>query len=169
MPKKPPVRKRSRSSSKGPTGPTFNQCTDCGGLVDAELVNGNDSWCPHCKAQRLVVTEYGRIPDPPMYGSWLIQQATKTNPPPVPQVPERPSPAPELFTSPMSLDPDFTHGDSPMKQAKTHTGTYSCLDCYTEYDLTAEKSLRCDCGGLLVKGTLEELGVDDADLDDEDE
>jgi PHP family Zn ribbon phosphoesterase len=56
-----------------------------------------------------------------------------------------------------------------MKQPRTHTGTYSCLACYTEYDLTSEKSLRCDCGGLLAKGTLEELSMDDADLDDEDE
>jgi DNA-directed RNA polymerase subunit RPC12/RpoP len=143
-------------------------------LVDDELVNGDDSWCPHCKEQRLIVAEYGRIPMPSLYGQWMLRQAEKTNAPaatPVLQVPENTgSPAPLPLPSPISLTRKLTFGDTTMKHFKTHTGTYSCLNCYIEYDLTAEKSLRCDdCGGLLVKGTLEELGVADEDLDDEDE
>jgi DNA-directed RNA polymerase subunit RPC12/RpoP len=142
-------------------------------LVDDELVNGDDSWCPHCKEQRLIVAEYGRIPMPSLYGQWLLRRAERTNAAaatPTPEVPASTgSTAPEPFPSPISFVPNLTYGGSTMKQARTHTGTYSCLDCYTEYDLTAEKSLRCDCGALLVKGTLEELGVDDADLDDGEE
>jgi hypothetical protein len=110
---------------------------------------------------------------PSLYGSWQIRQAEKTNAAAATPAPHMSgnagSPAPEPLDSPFSLVPNVTFGDSTMKQAKTHTGTYSCLDCYTEFDLTAEKSLRCDCGGLLIKGTLEELGVEDADLDHQDE
>ena len=49
-----------------------------------------------------------------------------------------------------------------MKTAKTHTGIYSCLNCMTEFDLFAETHLKCDdCGGPLLKGSLDELCEDD--------
>ena len=177
MPRKPTVRNRARAPSRLPARPTgrmFHQCTVCGGLVNEAFVSGDDSWCPHCKAQRLIVTEIGRIPIPTQYGEWLLQQSEQPNATPAPtpalQAPESTaSPASRPLESHVSRACEPTYGDPTMKQPKTHTGTYSCLDCYTEYELTAEKSLRCDCGGLLVKGTLEELGVDDADLYDEDE
>ena len=56
-----------------------------------------------------------------------------------------------------------------MKTLKTHSGIYSCLSCYAEFDLISETSLKCDtCGGPLTKGTLEEL-IDADDEDDEGE
>lgn len=177
MPRKPKIQRRATAASRfyaSTRGRAFNQCTECGGLVDDALVNGDDSWCPHCKEQRLILTDYGRIPMPSLYGSWQMRQAEKNNAaaatPPA-QAPESTgTPAPRTLPSPVSLASKLTFGDTTMKHFKTHTGTYSCLNCYIEYDLTAEKSLRCDdCGGPLVKGTLEELGVDDADLEDEDQ
>jgi PHP family Zn ribbon phosphoesterase len=49
-----------------------------------------------------------------------------------------------------------------MKHAKTHTGTYSCLNCYVEYDLVGETHLKCDeCGAPLTRGTLDELYEDE--------
>jgi DNA-directed RNA polymerase subunit RPC12/RpoP len=143
-------------------------------LVEDELINGDDSWCPHCKDTRLIVTDYGRIPMPSMYGRWQMREAERTKAAPIPavQVPEASESSslpPPL--SPVSLTRKLTFlGDTTMKHFTTHTGTYSCLNCYIQYELTAEKSLRCDdCRGPLVKGTLEELGVDPDDLDDEDE
>ena len=58
-----------------------------------------------------------------------------------------------------------------MKQKKVHTGTYHCPDCYIEFDLVAEQSLKCDqCQGLLHKGSLDEVwDDDDQDGDDQDE
>ena len=51
-----------------------------------------------------------------------------------------------------------------MKQPKLHTGLYSCLECYIEFDLTAEESLKCDrCGGPLIRGGLEDFEHDDED------
>ena len=54
-----------------------------------------------------------------------------------------------------------------MKTVNTHTGTYSCLRCMTEFDLIAETHLKCDCGGLLLKGSLEELSDEDSDAEDD--
>ena len=57
---------------------------------------------------------------------------------------------------------------SAMKTLKSHTGIYSCLTCYVEFDLLSETSLKCDkCGGPLVKGTLDEWVDDDPSDDDE--
>jgi PHP family Zn ribbon phosphoesterase len=51
-----------------------------------------------------------------------------------------------------------------MKTLRTHTGIFSCLHCYTEFDLFAETNLKCDtCGGILVQGKLEELVEEDGD------
>ena len=55
-----------------------------------------------------------------------------------------------------------------MKQMKSHSGTYSCLNCCTEFELVGETHLKCDeCGGPLFKGKLEELI--DEELPDADE
>lgn len=64
-----------------------------------------------------------------------------------------------------------SHRGSAMKQKKVHTGTYHCPDCYIEFDLVAEQSLKCDqCQGLLHKGSLDEVwDDDDQDGDDQDE
>ena len=177
MPRKPKVQRPTPTPTKiraTAKDREFNQCTERDSLVEDELINGDDSWCPHCKETRLIVTDYGRIPMPSLYGRWQMREGEKTKAAPTPptQVPESSgSPGAPPPLSPVSLTRKLTFlGDTTMKHFKTHTGTYSCLNCYIEYDLTAEKSLRCDdCGGSLNKGTLEELGVDEEDLDEEDE
>ncbi len=53
-------------------------------------------------------------------------------------------------------------GDHRMKRKKLHTGTYHCPACFTEFELVAEESLKCDqCGGPLAKGDLGEVWADD--------
>ena len=53
-----------------------------------------------------------------------------------------------------------------MKVTTLHSGTYHCPECYTQYDLDEEESLKCDnCNGLLMKGSLDDL--DEAPEEDE--
>ncbi len=53
-----------------------------------------------------------------------------------------------------------------MKQPKLHTGTFHCPECCVEFDLLADPSLKCEeCGGPLIRGTLEE-SWDAEDSDD---
>ncbi len=57
-----------------------------------------------------------------------------------------------------------------MRTRKTFNGAYSCLHCGIEFDLLGEDNLRCDCGCLLVQGSLDEFeGEADDALDETEE
>jgi DNA-directed RNA polymerase subunit RPC12/RpoP len=137
------------------------QCDRCGGLVDPRYGTDDDSWCPHCDAIGSIVAMEGQIPMPALYGDWVRQQRqTRSNP----QGTQRPPP---IDPTTRSTFPAST-GGSNVKTAKTHTGTYSCLNCMTEFDLVAETHLKCDeCGGPLLQGSLDELCDEDFDGEDD--
>jgi hypothetical protein len=125
----------------------------CGALVDPIYGAGNGSWCPFCGAKDDIVWDVGKIPDPQWYGMWCESQREKAT------AAASPSPG-----APPPPSVNHTAGGATVKHAKTHTGTYSCLNCYVEYSVVGETHLKCDeCGGLLLPGTLEELCDDDAD------
>jgi DNA-directed RNA polymerase subunit RPC12/RpoP len=154
MPRKPRVRPRAGGSPAAqatPTGKRIHQCMRCGALVDPAYGAGDGSWCPACDAMDSTAWEFGKIPFPALYGAWLDRQrekgaATSARAPDAP-------PSISVLTSP---------GGANMKHAKTHTGTYSCLNCCVDYDLVAETHLKCDeCGAALLRGTLDELCEDD--------
>ena len=49
-----------------------------------------------------------------------------------------------------------------MKRTKTHTGTFHCPSCFTEVELVAEESLKCDtCKGPLALGSLDEIWAEE--------
>lgn len=148
MPRKPA--RQSRPVNARRALPVYRQCIACGyAQVDPMYGLGKDSWCPECKRTGNVLHCEGQLPDPELYGFWVIEKKKQG--------------IPVSVVSPISP----TTGVNPVKTRKTHTGAYSCLECMVEYDLVADESLKCDgCGGMLEKGTLEEL--DDGD-DDEDE
>jgi hypothetical protein len=154
MPKKPRVRARAnaaRPAIAANTGKRIHQCMLCGALVDPIFGAGNGSWCPSCGASDDIVWAAGKIPDPIWYGMWCEEQRKKS----------AAAPPPALSTPP-SISVSTTPGGPTVKHAKTHTGTYSCLDCCVEYDIVGETHLKCDeCGAPLMRGTLEELGEDD--------
>jgi hypothetical protein len=42
-----------------------------------------------------------------------------------------------------------------MRRAKTHSGSFVCTQCFVEYELAGESSLKCpECSGLLTSGSL---------------
>jgi len=54
-----------------------------------------------------------------------------------------------------------------MKTISLHNGIYHCPECYIEYQLSDEASLKCEgCDGLLAEGSLDDS--DDEDQDDDD-
>jgi hypothetical protein len=116
---------------------------------------GLGSWCPECQQSDSIDCKEGQIPEPVRYGAWLQRQKEKA-----------------CFPEPNANEDDRSHlsplipaGVTTMKQHKTHTGTYSCLECYIEFDLMAEESLKCDhCGGPLTRGSLDDLWAEDEDL-----
>jgi hypothetical protein len=121
---------------------------------------GDGSWCAQCHRPDLIERAEGQFPEPQLYGQWLLQRqevaAAAAN-----AVPAAPAP------SSSSSGFDSPNGDSAMKQRKTHTGIYCCPECCTEFDLTADESLKCDkCGGLLYRGSLEDVLDDDLEPDD---
>ncbi len=158
MPRKPRLRRRPLGTTR-PHRPAqlICQCDQCGGLVDRRYGTFGDSWCPHCDAVGSVIAQEGQIPMPALYGDWVRKERGRRTDAQAAQ----PS-ATTGFPTPASL-PASTEG-SAMKTAKTHTGTYSCLECMTEFDLVAETHLKCDaCGGPLLQGTLEELSDEEPD------
>jgi hypothetical protein len=156
MPRKPRIQTRAGGSLPAhatQTGKRMHQCCRCGALVSPIYGAGDGSWCPACDAMDSIVYDIGKIPIPALYGAWLHRQREK-GPVPEPTAPGNPQPTSVIASS----------GDPTMKHAKTHTGTYSCLDCCVEYDLVGETHLKCDeCGMPLVRGTLDELCEDDDD------
>ena len=101
------------------------------------------SWCPHCHEPEWVFEKVGELPDPQLYGCWLLEEEEAKRQPPA------------------------TWKGSDMKTRKLHTGTYSCPRCCFEFDIVAEDSLKCDeCGGPLVSGSLEDLWEDEGELSD---
>ena len=66
-----------------------------------------------------------------------------------------PAPIPEY-------QPTTHTGDRDMKRTKTHSGTFHCPNCFVEYDLVNEESLKCErCKGPLAEGSLKEVWDDD--------
>ncbi len=56
-----------------------------------------------------------------------------------------------------------------MKRTKTHTGTFHCPSCFTEVELFAEESLKCDtCKGPLAPGSLDEIWAEEEEEEEED-
>ena len=162
MPRKPRLRRRSPGITR-PHHPAqlICQCDRCGGLVDSRFGTWDDSWCPHCNAVGSVVAQEGQIPLPALYGEWVREERERRAHAQTAQ-----SPAAAVLPTPAPF-PASTEG-STMKTAKTHTGTYSCLECMTEFDLVAETHLKCDdCKGPLRQGTLEELCDEDDGTEDD--
>ena len=61
-----------------------------------------------------------------------------------------------------SRRPLSANGVHLMKRTKTHTGTFHCPSCFTEVELIAEESLKCDtCKGPLAPGSLDEIWADE--------
>lgn len=103
----------------------------------------------------------GQIPMPALYGEWVRKQREMRSHPQGTQLPPPAAP-----TTPATF-PALT-GGSNVKTAKTHTGTYSCLTCMTEFELVSETHLKCDdCGEPLLQGSLEELCDEDSDAEDD--
>lgn len=126
----------------------FHQRQACGALVDPIFGLGDESFCPHCKKYGEVYCREGLLPDPALYCEWLEKQQAKS----------------AAVTGEKNDQPIFhsQNGASEMKQKKLHTGIYCCPECCIEFDLTAEESLKCDhCGGVLVKGSLDEFENED--------
>jgi hypothetical protein len=119
---------------------------------------GLGSWCPECQQPDSIDCKEGQIPEPVRYGAWLQRQKESAL---APKANEDDTP---------HFSPQLPVGATTMKQHKTHTGTYCCLECYIEFALTAEESLKCDhCGGPLSKGSLEDLWAEEDDLGEEDQ
>lgn len=161
-----PRKLRLRSGPRGVTRPArpaqlICQCDQCGGLVDPRYGSSDDSWCPNCGAVGSVIAQEGQIPIPALYGGWVREERKKRPPAQTAQIPPFTHPP-----TPASF-PTLTE-DSTMKTAKTHTGTYSCLDCMVEFDLVAETRLKCDdCKGALLRGALEDLCDEDGGTEDD--
>lgn len=161
MPRKPLLRRPPHSFGKPQrAGHLICQCDRCGGLVDQRYGTNDDSWCPHCDAVGSIVAKNGEIPMPALYGEWVREQRQMSSNPHAKQLPPNLAPTtPSAFPAPL--------GESNMKTVNTHTGTYSCLKCMTEFNLFAETHLKCDCGGALLRGSLEELSDDASDGEDD--
>lgn len=149
-----------RRSPSASGGRRFYQCLACGAPVDPMYGTGDGSWCPHCHEPDQIFWSEGRLPDPQLYGSWLLAQRKNT----AAQVPAL---APNTNTPfPSTLTSTTTSGESDMKQRKAHTGVYSCPECCVEYELNNETVLKCDdCGGPLLEGTVEDVCDEDEEAD----
>ena len=155
--RKVPARKREPTAGRSQSRRVFRQCLLCGAQVDPMYGAGDTSWCPHCHELGMVFEKVGELPDPQMYGSWLVEQEKAKRQPPAPTTLSR---WPDLPATnlPKGLD---------MKTRKLHTGTYCCPRCCFEFDLVAEGNLKCDeCGDPLVSGSLEDQWEDEDDPND---
>jgi DNA-directed RNA polymerase subunit RPC12/RpoP len=149
----PPKHPRIRSA---PRVRCYYQCLHCGAPVDEVLVgDGDNNFCPSCHESGEVVCSERHLPDPPLYGQWLRTRKEA----------ERNAVEPEPVHR---AAPNLVIGDTVMKMPKLHTGIYSCLHCYIEFDLIGESSLKCDtCGGPLSRGTLEDLTGEEFEEDED--
>lgn len=156
--RKAPARKREPRARRSQSRRVFRQCLACGAEVDQMYGTGDTSWCPHCHELGMVFEGVGELPDPQMYGGWLLEQkesAAKTS-----SSAGRPPP---LATPP----PTNPWKGLDMKTRKLHTGAYCCPRCCFEFNLVAEDSLKCDeCGGPLVSGSLEDQWEDEDNPND---
>ena len=171
MPRKPRVRSRhvpsgtGATSSSGASGstprragpaprrepPVFWQCQSCGAPVESQFGVGDDSWCPSCHATGTVMGMEGQYPSPSMYGAWVVQH-------------ERQKQRKQTETKLTELRGRSTPiaKEEAMKRTKTHTGTFHCPNCFTEVELVAEESLKCDaCKGPLALGSLDEIWAEE--------
>ena len=165
MPRKPRVRSRhvpsgtGAPSSSGTSGstlrragparrskpPVFWQCQSCGAPVEPQFGAGDASWCPSCHATGTVMGMEGQYPSPSMYGTWVVQREREK---------QRKQTEAEL-TELRGRDTPIAKEDA-MKRTKTHTG------CFTEVELVAEESLKCDtCKGPLALGSLDEIWAEE--------
>ncbi len=145
---------RSSNSAHRRAPKRYHQCLACGGIVDPMFGLSEDSWCPHCRTGGEVYYAEGALPDPVLYGQWLMDQ-------------EKVRATPDVAKTAVPATSSFSYGTTTMKQKKLHTGIYHCPACCIEFDLVAEESLKCDrCGGPLAKGSLDEIW-DDEPGDDE--
>ena len=153
---------RRKTSSRKNTSKTlssrsrkiFRQCLSCGGIVDQMYSTGDVSWCPHCFDFGAIDEKIGELPEPQLYGSWLLSQkeAEKEKQ----QNPREDSAATLNFG-----------GGATLKTRKKHSGVYSCPECCIEFDLFMHEELKCDeCGGPLVSGSLEDQWEDEEELND---
>ncbi len=95
----------------------------------------------------------GQYPSPAMYGAWVAQRERK----------KKQEQAEAELTQRSRLH-SSTPKEEAMKRTKTHTGTFHCPSCFTEVELFAEESLKCDtCKGPLAPGSLDEIWDDEAD------
>jgi hypothetical protein len=93
----------------------------------------------------------GQYPSPSMYGAWVVQHE---------QQGQRKQTEAKL-TELRGRSTPIAKEDA-MKRTKTHTGTFHCPNCFTEVELFAEESLKCDvCKGPLVPGSLDEIWAEE--------
>ncbi len=151
-PRKAPTRRRQPTAGKSQSRRVFRQCLACGAEVDQMYGAGDTSWCPHCHEPEWVFEKVGELPDPQLYGCWLLEEEEAKRQPPAPaSLP----PLPALPATNLWKGPD-------MKTRKLHTGAYCCPRCCFEFNLVAEDNLKCDeCGGSLVSGSLEDQWEDE--------
>jgi hypothetical protein len=99
----------------------------------------------------------GHYPSPSMYGTWVVQREREK---------QRKQTEAEL-TELRGRDTPITKEDA-MKRTKTHTGTFHCPSCFTEVELVAEASLKCDtCTGPLALGSLDELWAEEEEEEED--
>ena len=123
----------------------YYQCLRCGAPANPMYGEGDDSWCPDCGHTGYVYSCEGRLPYPALYATWEESHQSSAS-----------SKAEGALTNPVISDP--VHGATATKRMKSHSGTYSCLNCCIEFDLVAVTQLKCDeCGGPLIKGELEDF------------
>ncbi len=160
--KKTTPRKKSTKALSPRSRKIYRQCMSCGGVVDQMYSTGDNSWCPHCFDYGSILEEIGELPNPQHYGSWLFEQkeaeekkqkiAVEISQPK--SLMEKPAPAASFF------------GGKQVKTRKKHTGVFSCPICCVEFELFLDAGLKCDdCGGPLVKGSLDDYYVDEDDAE----
>jgi len=93
----------------------------------------------------------GQYPSPSMYGTWVVRREREK---------QRKQTEAEL-TELRGCDTPLAKEDA-MKRTKTDTGTFHCPSCFTEVELVAEESLKCDtCKGPLAPGSLDEIWAEE--------
>jgi len=93
----------------------------------------------------------GQYSSPSMYGAWVVQREREK---------QRKQTEAEL-TELLGRSTPIAKEDV-MKRTKTHTGTFHCPSCFTEVELFAEESLKCDtCKGPLAPESLDEIWAEE--------
>lgn len=156
--KKTSKRKKTPRTLSSKSRKVYRQCIHCGGIVDQMYGKGDGSWCPHCSDYDSICERTGTLPDPQLYGSWLVTQEEAEEKRKKEMAQEER--IDNLFRN---QDPDSrAQGVQTLKTRKTHTGIYSCPNCCVEFNLFMDEALKCDdCGGPLVSGQLDQYFVDE--------